>query len=213
MNIQSKNEKPSGYFQITQNQEMVPLDVGEEDLSGKACKYFKADREALQMVNLSDGRLKYEGPDLLAISQKRFNIEEVPDDQVEFTTRDDGKSAGVKTFTPSGEYSYDIVEVDVPSNEELNPYIGRYYSPELNIYWRVSLNEDKQLRIQRRKYADSHLTPLFMDAFSDDWSPILGYPQVYTIIFERDLQGEIIGLKVSRSRVRNLRFDKQNDPD
>lgn len=29
---------------------------------------------------------------------------------------------------------------------------------------------------QRRKYVDSKLTPLFRDAFSDDWEPLIGYP-------------------------------------
>ena len=70
---------------------------------------------------------------------------------------------------------------------------------------------EDQLLIKRRKYVDSRLTPLFKDTFSDDWSPIFGYPMTYMLIIERDTRGEITGLKVSGSRERNLRFDRQSD--
>ncbi|MBN1136713.1 MAG: hypothetical protein JXM73_09005 [Anaerolineae bacterium] len=53
------------------------------------------------------------------------------------------------------------------------------------------------------------LTLLFADAFGDDWQPILGYPRTYMVLFERDEGGAIVGLCVSGSGVRRLRFDRQ----
>jgi hypothetical protein len=53
---------------------------------------------------------------------------------------------------------------------------------------------------------DSKLTPVFVDAFSDDWGPLMGYPTTYLIVFERDERGTITGLRVSGTRVRHLRF-------
>jgi hypothetical protein len=88
-------------------------------------------------------------------------------------------------------------------------YAGRYYSPELDIYWTLVAEAD-HLIAKRRKYVDSKLTPLFTDTFSDDWEPLMGYPTTYLVVFERDQRGAITGLRVSGSRVRHLRFIKQS---
>ena len=92
-----------------------------------------------------------------------------------------------------------------PTPERLAQYAGRYYSPELDIYWTIEAG-DEHLVAKRRKYVDSQLTPVFTDAFSDDWTPLMGYPTTYLIVFERDSQGKITGLRVSGTRVRNLQF-------
>jgi hypothetical protein len=63
---------------------------------------------------------------------------------------------------------------------------------------------------KRRKFVDSKLTPLFFDAFSDDWQPLMGYPTTYLVRFERDAGGEVSGLRVTGTRVRNLGFTRQN---
>lgn len=67
---------------------------------------------------------------------------------------------------------------------------------------------EDQFLIKRHRCVDSRLTPLFTDAFSDDWSPIFGYPMTFMVIFEWDTRGEITGVKVSGSRVRIMRFDR-----
>jgi hypothetical protein len=75
----------------------------------------------------------------------------------------------------------------------------------LGIHWTIEAG-DNHLIGKRRKYVDSKLTPLFADAFSDDWGPLRGYPTTYLVVFERS-EGEMItGLRVSGTRVRNLRF-------
>ena len=181
------------------------LDVG--ILERYAGKYFNPGRAALRTVSIETGSLHYEGLKLEPLSEKRFFFEEVPDVEVEFRTDENGISKGVTTFTSAGDYSYDIVAVEKLGTEDLKTYQGRFYSPELEVFWNIELDGNK-LVIHRRKYPDSKLTPLFKDGFSDDWTHISEYPRTLMVIFFRDEHGIINGLKVSGERVRNLRFEK-----
>ena len=153
-------------------------------------------------------QLQYEGHVLIPLSENLFYFEVEPQTRVEFSVADDGSAVTMKTITPSGEYGYDRVDTTSPSSAELTQYAGRYYSPELDTYWRLEAAGD-HLIAKRRKYVDSILTPLFTDVFSDDWLPIMGYPTIYTVVFERDERGVIVGFRVSGTRVRKLRFVKR----
>lgn len=187
---------------------VVPIELNADRLENKAGKYFSASRAALRNVTYAGGRLQFQGLDLLPLSETLFFFEVEPQTQVEFLLEADGTITGMKTITSSGEYEYDRVEVSLTSND-LMQYDGAYYSPELDIYWRIVV-EDGNLVVKRRKYVDSQLTPLFSDAFSDDWTPLMGYPTTYLVIFERDMNSTITGLRVSGSRVRHLKFVRQN---
>jgi CubicO group peptidase (beta-lactamase class C family) len=186
------------------------IELADEQLAAKAGKYFNSRRVALREITFIEGGLKYEELDLVPLSENRFYFEEVPEVKVEFIATDDGVPQRIKTFTSSGVYTYDYVEVVDLDSDELINYEGRFYSGELDLYWTVSRKED-HLVISRRKYVDSILTELFTDAFSDDWTSIVGYPLKFMVIFERDGQGKITGLNVSGDRVRNLRFNSSHD--
>jgi hypothetical protein len=146
---------------------------------------------------------------LVPLGEHRFTIELEPEVQVAFLSTAEGAPAAVKSITPSGEYSYDRVETVSPTADDLADYAGRYYCPELDIYWTLVASED-HLVARRRKYVDSRLTPLFADAFSDDWLPLMGYPTTYLVVFERDDCGSITSLRVSGTRVRNLAFVRED---
>lgn len=191
-------------------QDIKHVEVSEKFLARKVGKYFNSQRAALREVTLKEGSLYYEGLRLVPVSEDRFYFEEAPDVQVEFQELKGGIPKGVTTYTSSGEYSYDLVEVKIPDKDDLPIYEGVYFSPEIDVYWRIVLEGD-QLVIRRRKYPDSVLSPLFKEAFSDDWSAILGYPLNFMLIFERADSGEISGFKVSGSSVRNLHFIRQSD--
>jgi CubicO group peptidase (beta-lactamase class C family) len=186
----------------------APVTLSAEQLEKKAGTYFNANRAALREVTCAEGRLQYQRFDLVPLSENRFFIEKEPEIQVEFCPTAEGTPAGVKTISPSGEYGYDRVEAVSLTADDLAQYAGRYYSPELDIYWTIVARDD-HLVAGRRKYVDSRLTPLFADAFSDDWLPIMGYPTTYLVVFERDERDTITGLRVSGTRVRNLKFIKQ----
>jgi CubicO group peptidase (beta-lactamase class C family) len=176
-----------------------------EQLREKAGVYFDAGRAALREVTLVEGRLQLGGLDLVPLSGSLFFYEVEPETQVEFILAKGEAPARMRTLKTSGAYGYDRVEAVSPSPDDLAQYDGRYYSPELDVYW-IIVAGDGGLVARRRKYVDSRLTPLFADAFRDDWQPILGYPRSYTVLFERDEGGAIAGLRVSGTGVRRLWF-------
>ncbi|MGD8397228.1 MAG: serine hydrolase domain-containing protein [Anaerolineae bacterium] len=186
------------------------VELGAEHLADKAGTYFNAQRAALREITLVQGRLQFQGLDLLPLTETCFCFEVEPETHVEFSLAGDGKVAGMKTITSSGEYGYDRVETLAPTAEQLARYAGRYYSPELDLSWTIDAGDD-HLVARRRKYVDSKLTPVFVDAFSDDWTPLMGYPTTYLVVFDRDEAGAITGLRVSGTRVRNLQFIKEGE--
>ncbi len=184
------------------------VELSAEKLEEKAGTYFNAQRAAVREITCTVGKLQFQGLDLVPLSEDLFAFEVDPQTHVDFIPAADGAVASMKTITSSGEYGYDRVETVSPTAGDLAQYAGRYYSPELDIYWTIEAGDD-HLVAKRRKYINSVLTPLFADAFSDDWLPLMDYPTTYLVVFERDDQGAIAGLRVSGTRVRNLWFARQ----
>jgi hypothetical protein len=189
----------------TPPQAPASVELSAERTEGMAGTYLNGARAALRNVTLAEGRLQYEGLDLVPMGENRFFFEVEPATHVEFVPAEGDAPARLRIITSSGIYEYDRVERVSPSPEDLAQYAGRYYSPELDIYWTIEAG-DTHLVARRRKYVESKLTPLFVDGFSDDWLPIMGYPTTYLILFARDEHDAITGLRVSGTRVRNLRF-------
>ncbi|MGD8815260.1 MAG: serine hydrolase domain-containing protein [Anaerolineales bacterium] len=189
---------------------LEPVVLRVEELKGMVGSYYNDARVAVRKITLDGDRLQFQGYNLVPLSEKLFFFEVEPQTHVEFVLASDGSAEAVKTLTPSGEYGYARVDTTSPVSAELEQYTGRYYSPELDLHWRLEVAGD-HLVAKRRKYVDSTLTPLFKDAFSDDWLPIMGYPTTYTVVFERDEQSAVHGLRVSGTRVRKLWFTKLVD--
>jgi CubicO group peptidase (beta-lactamase class C family) len=184
------------------------VELAAEHLEPWAGTYYSAQRATLREVTYAEGRLQFQGLDLVPLGEGRFVFEEEPETRVEFHPASRNAPQRMMVIPLSGEYSYERVERVSPSADDLAAYAGRYYSPELDIVWTVAA-EDDGLVARRRKYVDSQFSLLFRDAFSDDWTPLMGYPTTYLAVFERDAQGGIAALRVSGTRVRNLRFDRQ----
>jgi len=200
--------KPRVEQTATPQQTAEPVELSAEQLEKRAGTYFSARRAASRQITYTENRLRFQGFDLVPLSENLFFFEVEPQTRVEFVPAKDGTVVGMKTITSSDEYGYERVETVSPTPNELAQHTGRYYSPELDVYWTL-VAEDDHLVAQRRKYMNSKLTPLFRDAYSDDWEPLMGYPTTYLVAFERDKRDTIIGLRVSGTRVRNLRFIKQ----
>ncbi|MCK4786361.1 MAG: serine hydrolase [Desulfobacteraceae bacterium] len=194
--------------QAASEETAAPIELSAEQLEKKSGAYFNALRAALREITYADGQLQFQGLDLVPLSENLFFFEAEPQTRVEFIPTKDDAVAGMKTITSSGEYGYDRVETVSLTPDKLAQYAGCYYSPELDIYWTIEVG-DNHLIAKRRKYVDSKLTPLFTDAFGDDWLPLMDYPTTYLVVFERDEHDTITGLCVSGTRVRNLRFIKQ----
>ena len=196
--------------EVSQNEAPQIVRLSEEQYQEKAGIYFNFQRAALREIEFVKGKLQYQGLNLLPQSENTFCFEVEPGTQVRFDRSDEGTISGMMTLTPSGDYGYSRVKGFSPSREALNQFQGRFYSSELDIYWKIEVGE-AGLIAKRRKYVDSILTPVFEDGFGDDWTPIMGYPRKFLVVFKRDQDRQIVGLNVSGDEVRNLQFYKLCD--
>lgn len=90
---------------------------------------------------------------------------------------------------------------EVSQFNRMEEYAGKYYSPELDVIYEVSLQSD-QLVAQHRKHGTLRLTPVAKDEFNgNQW--FLGRIQ-----FARDGDTNVIGFRASNMRVRNVKFNK-----
>ncbi|MGK7311427.1 MAG: serine hydrolase domain-containing protein [Candidatus Longimicrobiales bacterium M2_2A_002] len=88
-----------------------------------------------------------------------------------------------------------------PDPEELEVYAGRYFSPELETFYELAV-EDGTLRIEHRRFDEPvELTPTERDAFT-------GTFPVAQAEFIRNDAGEIVALEVSSGRTRGVRFER-----
>ena len=188
--------------------EVAPLiELSAEQLATYTGTYFSARRAALREVTISEGKLQFQGLDLVPVGDLRFAFAVEPETYVAFV-REGDTIVGLQTLTPSGAYGYERVEHVSPTSDQLGAFVGRYYSPELDIYWTLAL-EEGALKAHRRKYTPTVLTPLFRDTFSDDWTSLMGYPTRYLVDFEREAGDRITGLRVSGlTGVRHLWFER-----
>jgi CubicO group peptidase (beta-lactamase class C family) len=88
-----------------------------------------------------------------------------------------------------------------PTPEELQAFTGRYFSPELEVFYTVSL-EDDRLTIRHRRIEPAPMTPTEKDEFSSSGAMSV------RIAFERDRNGKVIGFYLSNVRSRNVRAER-----
>jgi hypothetical protein len=89
-----------------------------------------------------------------------------------------------------------------PDAVNLKAFEGDFYSKELMTTYMLRVEAGK-LVAKHQRHDDIELTPSQKDRFSTNiW--FLGQTE-----FVRDSDGEVIGMKVSSGRVRNLAFDKR----
>ena len=91
----------------------------------------------------------------------------------------------------------------LPSADQLQAYVGRYYSPELDVTWPVAIKKGRLvLESPRSSLVDitGPLDPAMRDAFTAG----SGF-----LRFTRDGEGHVTGFGLSASRMRDIRFDRQ----
>jgi CubicO group peptidase (beta-lactamase class C family) len=167
--------------------------------------YLNHSRAAVRRVTVREGRLTFEGYVLIPLGPSRFCFEVEPSVELRFEGMAGRQT--VTTVTGQGNYSYEIVPEPESDPEGMRDYPGWYESRELGVAWEVELNGGR-LMVHRQRVPDSFLTPVFADGFTDDWSPVVGFPMSYLIIFERNAAGEVTGFTISGDRVRHLRFEQ-----
>ena len=84
--------------------------------------------------------------------------------------------------------------------EDLGAFVGRYFSQEIETFYTVTLEEDR-LVLQQRRMDDGNLNPRAVDTFAGGGMEVS---------FERDRNGDVIGLYMSNGRTREVRFERVN---
>lgn len=148
-----------------------------------------------------------------SIGGYRASIQSVPeyDLKVVVLTNFSDSNPGKKAF-----HIIDIIlgkEVAEESREERKPTVitkldppaevfGSYYSPELQTSYTLSLGEASLIRAEHPRHG---FFDIWMNAPDTLKADHYAFRQAVIV---RDEQGEVIGLRASNGRVRNMRFDK-----
>lgn len=126
------------------------------------------------------------------------------DGRVTFT-REQGRVEGLVLELPGRRESARRVSAEPLSEEDLAPYVGTYYSPELDATYRLRIHEGALVAKPPRQAA----IPLFSlapDRFGgSSWG-------LSTLVFSRNGSGVVDGFRATGGRVRNLRFERVADP-
>lgn len=177
-----------------------------EQLAAYVGTYYHPGKAAVRVVTLDETQLRIMGMTVNPVSATTFVYADHPAVKATFTLAD-GSPRQLRINNGETDTRYDWVATAELTPRDLRAYAGCYYSTELDVYWTLAVKDD-QLVGQHRKYDDTVLTPAFVDAFVDDWTPILGYPTRYLLVFARDANGDVCGFRLSDTRVRHLKFDK-----
>lgn len=116
-----------------------------------------------------------------------------------------------KMWLPNGEVKvYQQHENNLKINKpQLQQFVGKYYSPHLDYYFRVVLDEKDQLIVKRPTLSDVKLEPYGENSFLLQ-ADTGGY-FVYTVItFTRNKKGQVDGFDIRYSRLMHHRFEKVN---
>lgn len=155
----------------------------------------------LEVVAGADGLHAYgaSGPRLLALDANRF----VTSGRAAYTFERVAQGAATtwrvtESFGNTRPTAWHRVDPVVPPPESLDAYAGRYWSPELEVAYRVEAKDGK-LWLRFRGDTPGEMTPADRDAF------VAGNNVVR---FTRDAGGHVDGLTVYAGRVWHLRFDR-----
>ncbi len=96
-----------------------------------------------------------------------------------------------------GVFSFLQSNVDKNTND-LNAFVGHYYSPELKTIYSV-FNEGKDIYIEHARHGKMKLNQLYNTVFSTD-------EPVGIVEISRSKSGEVLGLRMSNGRTRNVWF-------
>ena len=121
--------------------------------------------------------------------------------KVKFETNKNGDKIMLVTIDDDPPVIFEAFDVIVPSLEDMSSYTGRFYSPELETSYVISVKNEK-LSCHHPRHGDFEIKILKKDILE-------GHYPVNLIKYKRDENGAITGILVTNGRVRNLWFEKQ----
>ena len=129
----------------------------------------------------------------LTVVQASVTFHRNADGKVDYLTlHQNGDHRAKRIFEPSW----------TPSDEDLNMYVGRYFSSELEAFYTIAVNNDGNLVLQHRRIDD---LPLKAES-EDEFSATFPIPQLK---FIRNENGEVTGFEASSGRSAGIVFEKQ----
>jgi CubicO group peptidase (beta-lactamase class C family) len=122
---------------------------------------------------------------------------------VRFEMSASGVSGMSRTINGKPRGAFTPFERRAVSAIDLADYAGTYFSPELRVYYALSLHEGK-LVFRVADEPARELTALFGETFENpDWG---------SFVFQRDTKGLVTGFLLQSGRVKNLDFTRQSEP-
>ena len=185
-------------------QQQIQLD--EEQLQRYAGDFWEHTDAVAAETRMIEGKLwAVHSPErrneLLPVGDDRFEMAGLPYDViVEYTMSETGISqvSRIVDGYPSGTFM--PFTRRQASAAELAAYAGDYYSPELNIQYRLRMQDDR-LVFDLDGEKPREMTAMFDETFET--------PEWGAFEFIRDDDGRITGFKLQSGRVRNLLFKRQ----
>nr|WP_319267253.1 serine hydrolase domain-containing protein [uncultured Draconibacterium sp.] len=90
------------------------------------------------------------------------------------------------------------LDIKTNGNERL---VGKYYSPELKTMYSISIDDKSNVYLEHARHGIIKLQQLYDNVFSGDWP-------VGTVEIRRNEKGNVMGLRMSNGRTRNVWLEK-----
>ena len=196
-------EKPVESFAATERSADPSL-----DLSGRSGYYMSRDLDVVIQIDAAQGVLQYlvsgRMQPLLPYGRGLYRFPESTD-LVRFEPADGQAERLIITIEGQPAQIWDRLRVPASSAAEPGDYVGKYYSPELDVFYEVAVS-NTVLHLRRPRHLDDRLLPIGGDLFGD---PVLPGRWMGTVRFTRDTTNRVSGMKLAVGRSHNLTFVRQ----
>ncbi len=182
------------------------VQLSEPQLASKVGLYWNRERDGFRKIFMKEGKLHLifpgedESYEMKALSENRFRLVLYSLMEVRFEPVGIGGPLRLtQTTRDRNSESFEPVAQFTPTRRELYEYVGTYVSDEVDVIYRVGLDDDK-LVLKRLGDKPAILQPALRDVFSaPDWS----------LRFTRDANNQVTGVLLNNYRNRNFRFTKK----
>jgi CubicO group peptidase (beta-lactamase class C family) len=178
------------------------ISPSQEQLTPKAGYYYEAKSRLLRKLVVKDGALGWDVGDevipLHAITNDRFQIGDYPA-EMDFSAGKGGLLS-MQMGTPGEKMrQFEQLAAVTLTDKQRAEYAGNYRSVEIDPVYRI-VDENGKLMLKRLKHDPQALTVVAPDLFQ---------VEIGSIQFQRDAKKNLVGMKVSTGRIRDLEFAKE----
>jgi CubicO group peptidase (beta-lactamase class C family) len=174
----------------------------QDQLSAKAGFYFEEKSRLLRKLVVKDGALGWDVGDevipLHAMTNDKFQIGEYPA-EMDFSAGKGGLLS-MQMGTPGEKMrQFEQLAAFTLPDKQRAEYVGNYRSAEIDPVYRI-VEENGKLVLKRLKHDPVALTAVAPDLFQ---------AEIGAIQFQRDAKKNLVGMKISTGRIRDLDFAKE----